>query len=176
MDQSTFSRNLDKIPDAVSRAREIGKTNDIATVLTIQNKLTAFPLNRPEVLHAASSIINYASAVRIKTNAFPGYEEKVKIPCQFIKISGPTATFSNASFSNCSQQLDGAAESTWDNVTFSNMIIRYSGGKVHLKNVTFTNCIFLFEIPPQTPVSAASQFTMAILENNPGGNFTVTTG
>jgi hypothetical protein len=42
-----------------------------------------------------------------------------------------------------SQSLDGFI---WDNVTFANMRIRYSGGTALLHNVRFVNCTF--DLPP----------------------------
>jgi hypothetical protein len=146
--QSEFQRNLATIPIAFKSLQDDGKILPFKTVEGIQARLLKVNTPDPNYWMATEATINYASFIRERLGLFPNPALARAQPCR-IPFDNPAATITldRVMVKGCTLNLDGK---TLVGSYFENSILIYHGGEVHLKNVTFKNCLFVFVLPPQT--------------------------
>jgi hypothetical protein len=133
--QADFDAEIPKIPAMVRLASTDGYSLDPSIATALGRKMLATAFNTATHWNVAGVLIDAASrdAATIQGAA---------------EIGGNNAysTFEGGIF-----KLD--AGSTFDHVLFKNAIIRYDGGPISLKEVTFQNCRFEFRIIVVPPLS-----------------------
>ncbi len=170
MNTSELVQNHSGLSEAIAHAQSTQQISDLMTIDEIQRKLSAVISERPEVVGAALSVINYASFIRGKTGRFPHFESAKEQPCKGMNF-GLDATLNRVNFNGgCSFTIDGARIV---DSTFSNTVIIYRGGPLELRNVRFINCLFEVYFP-EVPSKPAVNFANTILAENLGPTPTFT--
>lgn len=106
-----------------------------------------------------AAIINYQSLLNQMSGEAPD-PNAVSRPCMTVKYS----TFVRSQMSGCIVDLD---TNTFEDVVFKNTVVRYHGGPVRLRNVTFVNCRFVMEVKAFSapPPPNSSRLLIAILDS-----------
>lgn len=132
-------KNLPALTETVRTAQEKKRNLGLNTVLAIQKTISGLNLNNSESVQAAEAILNYGSHLREISNLVPDVAAARTMRCRL-----PPGAFIGSLVTGCTVDLDGQ---TFDNVAFENCIVRYRGGPVHLRRVTFTNCLYAVALP-----------------------------
>jgi hypothetical protein len=162
MPASEVEANLADISRTIRDARDEQIIPPPEAIVELRNKLAQVQTRNPEFWVAFSNVISFQSLVAERLNIFPNAEQARNNPCQSLITVAPGvkgAFVKGITIESCSQELDGGS---WEDCTFQDTIVVYRGGPVHLKNVTFKNCIFDVSFP-KVPSPPAQKIGQALL-------------
>ena len=151
-------KNLPALTEAVRTAQESKSALSLDTVLSIQKTLAQLNLDSPSSAQAAEAIINYASHLREMRNLVPNAALARAVNCR-VPFSAPGIVYDQVIIKGCTVDLDGRA---YVGALFENCIVRYKGGALNLRNVTFSNCLYVISLP-NTPSDPAKRMVKSIL-------------
>lgn len=159
------ARILATIRAEIELAQARGKPLPVSDLNDYRNAVQALPASAHEYWTTVAAIINYQSLINQMSGEAPD-PAKVSKPCGMLTNGGRILNYGNSfsgfKVSNCVVDLD---TQVFNNVTFTDSVVRYHGGPVTLKSVRFVNCRFVLELetPPSTP--AQKNLLLALLES-----------
>jgi hypothetical protein len=156
------SRVLATIRAEIQTAETSGKLLPASDLVDYKNAVLALPTSAYEYWTTAAAIINYQSKINQLSGEAPD-PVKVSQTCLGLTAgTGGSNVFVSQMFSNCIVDLN--TNDTFQNVIFRDSVIRYKGGPANLLNVTFVNCNFQLDLPPNT-IPAKPNFLFALLDS-----------
>lgn len=168
MKDSELRKNLPALTSAVKMAQEGKVQPSLNTVLSVQNRIGGLNLDSPESVQAAEAVINYTSHLREISNLVPDVALARVARCRT-----PPGVFIDSTITGCTVDLDGQS---FNNVAFENCIVRYRGGPVYLRNVTFTNCLYMISLPTTLSEPAKKMVRSILSASGQKPSVTVTSG
>jgi len=151
------ARILATIRAEIELAQERGKVLPASEVNDYRDAVQALPASAYEYWTTVAAIINYQSLLNQMSGEAPD-PAKVAKPCY-----GENArhnVFFGGILHNCMVVLDTEA---FNHVTFQDSVIIYHGGPVSLNAITFVNCRFVVDFPPQHELPADKSLVLALL-------------
>jgi len=136
-------RVLATIRAEIQLASEGSRVLPVSDIEDYKNTLRYLPSSLADYWSTVAAVVNYQSLLNQLSHEAPD-PAKVARDCGFITnstIIGPRV------IPDCVAYLDS---NIFVMVTFKDSVIHYHGGPVGLRNVTFDNCRFILEIPPNT--------------------------
>lgn len=158
MKAAELRKNLPALAETVRTAQESKTSLSLDTILAIQKTLAQLNLDNPASAQAAEAIINYASHLREISNLVPNAALARAVNCR-VPFSAPGVIYDQVIITGCTVDLDGRA---YVGALFENCIVRYKGGALNLRNVTFSNCLYVISLP-NTPSDPAKRMVKSIL-------------
>jgi hypothetical protein len=162
-----FKSKLPEVAVALEDALSLKVPASPSVVESIQQKLREADEGAPGFWPAVSRLVNYESAAT-REFQIPQLPE-----CTFWSsppngrvetLNGSkSAPVGHITQDKCAMDLD--KRELVENMTFTNSVIRYSGGPLELRSVHFRNCIFIFSIR-QKPTPAGERFGKMLLASN----------
>lgn len=159
------SRILAVIQGEMRQAEAARKALPPAQVADFRNAMRAIPSSANQYWTTVAAIINYQSFVNQIANLAPDPASVASFCFGLTNAPGRATTqnnlFSGAEFSNCIVDLD---RNVFENITFVNSVIRYSGGSTNFRNITFRNCRFVLNIPPTSQQPQRPDLLLTLLD------------
>lgn len=145
-----FQAELPRVSAMVRLASEGGNQIDAPLADQLRQKMVAVDVKSPDYWNVAAILVNASS------------QAAMLLPPSM--RLGPGSKIVNVTIRGGVWDLDSQAfESVW----FINCLIRYRGGALHIHNVVFENCRFIFQIPIRLiPPPTGQTLTKTLLAAN----------
>jgi hypothetical protein len=158
---------LDDIRAELRKAQAKRTEIPYARLVDMKTAVQGLPVSAADYWKTVAAIVNYQSFI-IQTKGLGPNPRAGSHLCMMTNQPGVLNSSGNryteALFHDCLADLD---TNSFIRVTFADSIIRYKGGPVELRDVTFSNCVFDLQIPADAPsVSPArDHLLLALLES-----------
>jgi hypothetical protein len=150
-------RILATIRAEIQFAENEKRTLPTAQLADYRDAVQALPASAYEYWTTVAAIINYQSRLNQMSGEAPD-PTKVAEPC--LGENARYNVFFGARFRNCMVVLD---TESFNHATFQDSVIIYHGGPVSLNEITFVNCRFVLDFPPQHELPADKSLVLALL-------------
>jgi hypothetical protein len=152
---SDFQAALPNLDAAIRTAKQEGVKVSPKVMSDLSAKLADSDSNAPSYWPAAATLISYRSSLLVGSlqnwnREFPRCIEPYENPTiQVVRPDGtlgPKSEIGRMAAQNCYIDLDGRTISHWD---CSRCLVKYAGGSLSMKDVKFTDCLFVFDLKGQ---------------------------
>ena len=138
-----------------------------ADLIDYRNDVQAIPASGVDYWETVAAIINYQSFLNQLNGKAPD-PSKVSHPCSGLTAgTGQYNLIQGGAIKNCVIDLD-TTHDLIENLTIRDSVVRYHGGPVQLRDVTFVNCFFVLDLAksPSTEKPAHPEVLLALLDSN----------
>jgi hypothetical protein len=174
LDQQKSVANL-MAPDRVLRtiraeiqvARASNESLPTPTLIDYKNAVQALPASAFDYWRTVADIINYQSFLNQMNHKAPDPRE-VSHPCSFLTEGmGQGNLIQGVPIRNCILDLD-TTHNVLDRLVVRDSVVRYHGGPVEMRDVTFVNCYFDLDLSkfPSQKAPAHPEVLLALLDSN----------
>jgi hypothetical protein len=159
------NRILGVIRSEIQLATENKTQLPVSNLVDYRYILQALPPSAREYWTTVADIINYQSLLNQKSGIAPD-PATVSHPCAGLTAgTGGYNVQVGGSISRCVLDLD-ATHNLLENLTIRDSVVRYRGGPIELRNVTFVNCSFILDLPEPLQTPARPDLLRSLLESD----------